>query len=292
MNLVLPLVAFLFGWGVAPLAHANHFKKYFSLILARFLIPFVIIYNMVYYQAGNLSLMLFSFFSAIVVYACFVYFFKDRLIALCASYVNLAWLGFPFALVIFGPAISSAMIALYIGGSVFGNVWAVTAVSAEKQLLSTIVRKVLQSPPIIALLIAAILRLMGLHNWPEPHWFEQCYALIKVAMIFTGMAVLGIWLRDTHVTRTDLLHSIRVIIPKLVIGAVICSLAYFIVALPELKHFIGLMFFLFCLPPAANIVALETHYQGTGYSAKYIAAGTIVSMVVIVVYGFIWHFMV
>ena len=36
---------------------------------------------------------------------------------------------------------------------------------------------------------------------------------------------------------------------------------------------------MFCLPPAANIVALETHYQGTGRSAAYIASGTIVSCV-------------
>ena len=38
---------------------------------------------------------------------------------------------------------------------------------------------------------------------------------------------------------------------------------------------------MFCLPPAANIVALETHYQGTGRSAAYIASGTIVSCVLL-----------
>ncbi|MBJ7435635.1 MAG: hypothetical protein JHC54_07755, partial [Acinetobacter sp.] len=45
----------------------------------------------------------------------------------------------------------------------------------------------------------------------------------------------------------------------------------------------------FCLPPAANIVALETHYQGTGMSAKYIASGTIISCVVVSIYGLLLH---
>jgi hypothetical protein len=49
------------------------------------------------------------------------------------------------------------------------------------------------------------------------------------------------------------------------------------------------MFLLFCLPPAANIVALETHYQGTGTSAKDIASGTIVSCVVVMLYGVVLH---
>ena len=49
------------------------------------------------------------------------------------------------------------------------------------------------------------------------------------------------------------------------------------------------MFLLFCLPPAANIVALETHYQGTGMSAKYIASGTIISCVVVSIYGLLLH---
>jgi hypothetical protein len=47
------------------------------------------------------------------------------------------------------------------------------------------------------------------------------------------------------------------------------------------------MFFL--LPPAANIVALETHYQGTGHSAKYIASGTLASAILIALYGAVVH---
>ena len=52
------------------------------------------------------------------------------------------------------------------------------------------------------------------------------------------------------------------------------------------------MMMYFLLPPAANIVALETHYQGTGYSAKYIASGTIASSILIGVYGVVVHMLV
>ena len=56
------------------------------------------------------------------------------------------------------------------------------------------------------------------------------------------------------------------------------------------NQYIGVMFLIFCLPPAANIVALETHYLGTGESARYIAAGTIVSCILVFIYGSILHF--
>lgn len=289
MSLVLPTLAFIFGWLTATWKSSETLKVFCSRILARFFIPFVIIYNMVYYQSGSLSLMLFSFISAFLVYLGFVYFFKDRLIALCASYVNLAWLGFPFALAIFGHQISSAMIALYIGGSLFGNIWAVSAVSSAPQDTLSLAKKVLLSPPVIALIISAILRLLQVQNFQEPSWVLHLYQFAKVGMVFTGMCVLGMWLRHTKVEKADLWHSVCVMLPKLLFGVIICSVSYFCIPIDTFKDYIGLMLFLFCLPPAANIVALETHYQGTGYSARYIAAGTIVSIVVILIFGLVWH---
>ncbi|MEB3768217.1 permease [Acinetobacter sp. MD2] len=290
MTLLLPLLAFISGWGLASTPYIGHFRRFFSSILARFFIPFVIVYNMVYYQAGSLALMAFSFCSALLVYGYFVYVFKDRLLALCASYVNLAWLGFPFALAIFGHEISSAMIALYVGGSIFGNVCSVTAVSKAPQSFGVILKKVLKSPPVIALIIAALCRLIHLQDVPEPNWILQLYQFAKLGMIFTGMSVLGMWLKHTQILKQDLIHSLKVMLPKLVLGAIICSLTYYFIATPTMQNYIGLMFFLFCLPPAANIVAIETHYQGTGESARYIAAGTVVSIFMIAIFAVIWHF--
>ncbi len=103
------------------------------------------------------------------------------------------------------------------------------------------------------------------------------------------MCVLGMWLRQTKVQWVDLLNSSRIFAMKLIVGAVICSLTYWLIPIPQIEKYIGVMFMLFCLPPAANIVALETHYQGTGVSARYIASGTIMSCIVVTVYGLILH---
>ena len=270
MTLLLPLIAFLTGWCWQGA------KKLNALLLARIFIPVVIVYNMVYYQAGSLNLMLFSFCSAILVYAVFCFLFKDKLKALCASYVNIGWLGFPFALLIFGQGISSAMIALYIGGSLFGNVWAIRAVTQTQ--FKDVLKKVVQSPPVIALGVALIIRLLGIQA--KPNWVIDGYEVAKFAMVFAGMYVLGAWLKHTKITWQDIQQSAWLMLPKLLIGLVVCTIATYLMPTP----YLGLMYFLFCLPPAANIVAFETHYQGTGVSARYIAAGTVVSLVVILLF--------
>ncbi|RKG34389.1 permease [Acinetobacter guerrae] len=290
MNLALPLIAFLIGLFLARTRCSERIKPFLATLLARVFIPIVIIYNMVFYQAGSLSLMLFSFFSAVLLYAMFMQFFKDRLGALCFSYVNMAWLGFPFAIALFGSQISSAMVALYIGGSIFGNIWAVTAVSLEPQPKSVIIKKVMQSPPFVALVLAGLFRLMGLQNIQETYWFDHIYSVSKIGMTFAGMCVLGMWLRRTKVNMDDLKRSSMILGLKIICGIALCSIAYFYLPIPHVQQYIGVMFLLFCLPPAANIVALETHYQGTGVSAKYIASGTIVSCVMIAVYGMLLHF--
>uniref|UniRef100_UPI00258535CC permease n=1 Tax=uncultured Acinetobacter sp. TaxID=165433 RepID=UPI00258535CC len=209
--------------------------------------------------------------------------------ALCFSYVNMAWLGFPFAIAIFGPQISSAMVALYIGGSIFGNIWAVTAVSNAPQSMRTIVQKVVQSPPCVALILAGLCRLVGIQNIHDPHIFELIYSAAKIGMSFAGMCVLGMWLRHTKVHVQDLKRSAAILGLKVICGVVLCTAAYFYLPIANMQQSIGVMFLLFCLPPAANIVALETHYQGTGVSAKYIASGTIMSCILIALYALIIH---
>ncbi len=234
--------------------------------------------------------MLLSLGSAVLLFATYYVLFKDRLQALCFSYTNIAWLGFPIAIALFGPEVSAPMIALYIGGSLFGNVWAVTAVSAEAQSFRSILSKVIQSPPVLALFIAALLRWIGLQDFPHQQWIDLLYSGSKWGMSFTGMCVLGMWLRHTRVALHDLWVSARIAVLKMLCGAVICGMVYAFFPIPHLPHAIPVLFLLFCLPPAANIVALETHYQGTGSSAKYIAAGTMVSVVIILIYGVILQF--
>lgn len=289
MTLIFPLLSFLCGLALASVSIQAQLKKVLSTLLAKLLIPIVIIYNMVFYQDGHLALVLLSLLAAIVLYAVYARLFHDRLQALCASYTNIGWLGLPIAMAIFGPEVSGAMIALYIGCSLFGNVWAVSAVSSTAQPIVHVIKKVLFSPPVIALCIAVLLRGLEVHQLTEHHWIDGGYLIAKWGMSFAGMCVLGMWLRHTHVTVNDLLQSSKIAIFKLLCGVVFCVLIYQFIPNPALQGALAVIFLLFCLPPAANIVALETHYQGTGTSAKYIAAGTIISCVVISIYAMIWH---
>ena len=289
MTLLLPLLAFLSGLFLASTPLATRLKTGFSSLLARCFIPIVIVYNMVFYQAGSFSLMLFSFVVTVLLFYFFLYFSENKLSALCFSYVNMAWLGFPFAIALFGTKISPAMVALYIGGSIFGNLWAVTAVSQTPLAFSFILKKVLCAPPMIALILALIFRSVGVQHWSQHDLIDVVYSAAKFGMSFSGMCVLGMWLRHTKVEKADLWQSSQTALLKLACGAVLCGLSYRYLAIPNIEQYIGVMFLLFCLPPAANIVALETHYQGTGMSAKYIASGTIISCVVVSIYGLLLH---
>jgi hypothetical protein len=87
--LLLPVLAFITGLLLAQTSISETVKPILSAWLARLLIPIVIIYNMVFYQSGSLSLMLFSFGSAFIIFFAYLALFKDRLLALCVSYTNM-----------------------------------------------------------------------------------------------------------------------------------------------------------------------------------------------------------
>ena len=291
MALLFPVLSFICGLILANYNASNFLKSWLSLLLARVFIPIVIIYNMVFYKSGSIELILFSFFSCFILFFLYLKLSKDRLASLCFSYTNMAWLGFPIAIAIFGAEHSMAMIPLYIGVSIFGNSWAVTSVSSAPQSKASLFKKMLSSPPIIALIIAGILRCFDVQQFQNELVVEWIYTLAKWCMSFAGMCVLGMWLRKTKVYLEDVLISAKLAVLKMLCGLVLCTFAYFFLPISHIESYIGVMFLLFCLPPAANIVALETHYQGTGISAKYIASGTIVSCVVCVMYGVVIHFL-
>jgi len=287
--LLFPIFAFICGLFLASIMQVNDLKSSMSMLLARLFIPIVIIYNMVFYKSGSIELILFSFFSCFILFFLYLQLSKDRLAALCFSYTNMAWLGFPIAIAIFGAEHSMVMIPLYIGVSIFGNSWAVTSVSSATQSKVSLFKKMLSSPPIIALILAGFIRCFDVQQFQNQIVVEWIYTLAKWCMSFTGMCVLGMWLRKTKVYLGDILISAKLAVLKMLCGLVLCTLAYFFLPISHIESYIGVMFLLFCLPPAANIVALETHYQGTGISAKYIASGTIVSCVICVMYGVVVH---
>ncbi len=287
MALILPFISFLIGY--CAVQHLTRFRPFFAMILAKVLIPIIIIYNMVFYQQGSVWLMLFSFFASLLMYIFFYFAYKDHLKALCLSYLNMAWLGFPFALALFGAEASSPMVALYIGGSIFGNICAIMAVSTERQSALKVAQKVSLSPPVMALMISGLLSFWDFSAYQDHAWVALIYQLDKWLMTFTGMCILGMWLSQVKIQKQDLIESLSFALQKFVIGVVFCLTAYSVLPIPHDVVIFAVMLMFFLLPPAANIVALETHYQGTGHSAKYIASGTLVSIVFIGIYGLVLH---
>jgi malate permease and related proteins len=249
----------------------------------------LIIYNMVFYQQGSLWLVGLSFVSSIIFFSAFYLFGKDKLQALCLSYLNGAWLGLPFALAVFGKEATNTIVALYIGGSLFGNICAVMAVSQDKQSAQFIVKNVLQSPPVIALTLAGVLSFWDFSAYQQHQAIEILYGMNKFLVTFAGMCVLGMWLSKVKIQLHDLVLSLQLILTRMLMAILICIAAYYILPIPHHVLTYAVIFMFFCLPPAANIVALETHYQGTGNSAKYIASGTIASALIISIYGIVLH---
>jgi len=287
MALLLPLISFLIGfWGIHYL---KPIRPMMAAMLARLLIPLIVIYNMVFYKVGSLWLIGFSIFSSIVLFGLFYIFSRDKLRALCFSYLNGVWLGFPFALALFGPEALNIIVALYIGGSLFGNVSAVVAVSPDKQDPKFIIKNMLKSPPVIALTIAGILSFWDFSAYESHSAIQWGYQANKFLVTFAGMCILGMWLSKVRIQLSDLKRSLLLIGGRFILALALAVGAYFLLPIPHQVLTYAVMMMYFLLPPAANIVALETHYQGTGHSAKYIASGTIASAILIGIYGGVLH---
>lgn len=109
-------------------------------------------------------------------------------------------------------------------------------------------------------------------------------------MTFCGMCVLGIWLRNAKYTCSDFIESIYSIFFKIILGILLCL--YLKIILNDsiiIAENIYVIMLIFILPPAANIVALETAYLKSGSSINYIGASTIISIVYILLYYIFIH---
>ena len=278
MTLFLPLIYLLCGLIAGKLTWDA--KPVLSLLLTKFIIPVVIIYNI----ATNFSNMGVVLITTIVVMSIMLLTGKFLRInpvnTLCFSYLNIGWLGLPVAASLFGNQAAAIFISAYIGSSIVGNslgAWLLTGIRFN-------IRKLIQMPPVIALIIGCILLPLG----KQIRELDLIYSLAKFLMSFLGMAILGMWLTKSKITLTDIRNTIQTFLKK--------AAAYFCV----LSALLGLAclcrqnlilentaaLYLFCLlPPAANIIVLETHYLGTGYSVKPISCGTCISIIAIGIYA-------
>lgn len=279
MMIFLPVVYMLAGWGLGRMGIDG--RRLASMLLSRYAIPVVIIWNV----ATQFTLMGITLSLSIavmgVVYMASQYFSRDPVQRLCFCYLNIGWLGLPIGTLLFGTEAATLMIAAYVGSSIFGNTLGTRILSND----NTNIKRLITSPPILSVAIG--IALIPFHTLLT-HYALFIYTTAKLAMSILGMAVLGLWLSNTQLCLSDVYKSIWPTLRRILIWAVIVT------ATALALHSMGVILtepqwetlYLICLlPPAANIIVLETHYAGTGRSAITILCSTLISLALIMMYG-------
>ncbi|WP_374423188.1 permease [Chromobacterium sp.] len=281
LSIFAPLAYLLIGLGLgrAPF----DVKARASALLSKWVIPLVIIYNIATHRPGVFTVM--AGIAAIMALLLLLgrRISRDPVHNLCFCYLNIGWLGLPVASALFGDGAAMVIIAAYVGSSLFGNAIGV-GLLAQGQHWRARLRQTLQAPPVWALLVGLACLPLG----PAlEHYARPGYEALKWLMSFLGMAILGIWLSGARLRLADFKLALRNFAARAVALALLLSLfillcGRFDIALVTENR--PTLYLLCLLPPAANIIVLETHYLKSGRSAGPIACGTCVSLLAIGVY--------
>lgn len=302
MGMILPLLYLGVGFGLAmllPEHWGNRLKESASALLTRWIIPTVIVYIV----ATSRPELFFMAASTMVLMAllvrCAAFFTNDPVQRLALVYLNAGIFGIPVVASFWGEEAVRLYVGAYIGNSVMGNILGTSLMRretnteeltnsrvkpAQKAAIGAVWRSLLTNRPIIAVAIGLICLPAGpLLNTHA----AGIYRLITWVFSFVGLMVLGMWLSTARLHRTDLKQAVRWALLRVVLVSVysvgILTAAYWMhthtgVHLNQLLAHPQVLFVLGVLPPAANIVILETHYRHEGTAAPIIASGAVVSV--------------
>ncbi len=307
MGIILPLLYLGVGFGLATLLPehwGNRLKESASALLTRWIIPTVIVYivatsrpELFFMAASTMVLM-----ALLVRYAAF--FTNDPVQRLALVYLNAGIFGIPVVASFWGEEAVRLYVGAYIGNSVMGNILGTSLMRREtntdglttsrakptrkavtrKAAVGAVLRSLLTNRPIIAVAIGLICLPAG--PFLNTH-AAGIYRLITWVFSFVGLMVLGMWLSTARLHRTDLTQALRWAVLRVVLVSVysvgILTAAHWMhthtgVHLDQLLAHPQVLFILGVLPPAANIVILETHYRHEGTAAPIIASGAVVSL--------------
>lgn len=306
MGIILPLIYLGLGLGLSlllPERWSTRLKEDASTLLTRWIIPAVIIYTVAtsrpelfFVAASTMVLMLLGVLGAGRIT-------RDPVQKLAFVYLNAGLFGIPVVAGFWGEEAVRVYIGAYIGNSIMGNILGTSLLRGDARgdsgenssprtataasHLAT-VRRVLQglrtSPPVIAVVI-------GLLCLPAGPILSQhgagFYRVLTWVFSFIGMIVLGMWLGAAKLHRADLTRAAGWALLRAVLVSVysVGVLAFARwehdtagVHFDQLLAHPQVLFILAVLPPAANIVILETHYRHEGTAAPVIAAGAVVSV--------------
>ena len=218
-------------------------------------------------------------------------------------YLNAGLFGIPVVAGFWGEEAVRVYIGAYIGNSIMGNILGTSLLRGDSRAESgegspprtataasrgATIRRVLRglrtSPPVIAVVI-------GLLCLPAGHFLSVhgagFYRVLTWVFSFIGMIVLGMWLGAAKLHRADLTRAAGWGVLRTALVSVyslgVLALARWAhdaagVHFDQLLAYPQVLFILGVLPPAANIVILETHYRHEGTAAPVIAAGAVVSV--------------
>lgn len=307
MGMILPLLYLGVGFGLAmllPEHWGNRLKESASALLTRWIIPTVIVYIV----ATSRPELFFMAASTMVLMAllvrCAAFFTNDPVQRLALVYLNAGIFGIPVVASFWGEEAVRLYVGAYIGNSVMGNILGTSLMRREtntdglttsrakptrkavthKAAVGAVLRSLLTNRPIIAVAIGLICLPVG--PFLNTH-AAGIYRLITWVFSFVGLMVLGMWMSTARLHRTDLTQALRWAVLRVVLVSVysvgILTAAHWMhthtgVHLEQLLAHPQVLFILGVLPPAANIVILETHYRHEGTAAPIIASGAVVSL--------------
>lgn len=286
MSVLLPLFYIIGGLFVGK--YKPEVRSYLSRVLTKVLIPYVIVFNLATYQPGTGTVAITIFIFCVVMLGIGHLLWKDRLTPVLFSYLNIGWLGLPIAMAIFGDEASRIIIAAYIGSSIFGNVAAVLAMQTDAQWRS-VLNRTLRSPPVIAVFVGLLMHFIA-PALAEISIVEMLYPVAKLLMSVLGMCILGIWLYQSKITWVSLQKAIPITLTRALAGTCILLAFWWGLGKADLlpPQSMTALLLLPLLPPAANIVVLETFYLNSGESAQKIASSTLISLVILGVFALLY----
>lgn len=318
MGILLPLLYLSLGIGLAlllPERWGTRLKEEASTLMTRWIIPAVIIYTVAtsrpelfFVAASTMVLMLLGVLGAGRITG-------DPVQKLAFVYLNAGLFGIPVVAGFWGEEAVRVYIGAYIGNSIMGNILGTSLLRGDSKgdsgagdsgtgdsgtgdnpapdtqaprshngTLRTALHGLRTSPPVIAVVVGLLCLPAGpflsLHG-------AGFYRVLTWVFSFIGLIVLGMWLGAAKLHRADLTRAAGWALLRAVLVSVY-SVGVLVLArwahdtagihFDQLLTHPQVLFILGVLPPAANIVILETHYRHEGTAAPVIAAGAVVSM--------------
>ncbi|WP_368885838.1 AEC family transporter [Rothia mucilaginosa] len=309
MGMILPLLYLGVGFGLAmllPEHWGNRLKESASALLTRWIIPAVIIYTVATSRPELFLVAASTMVLMVLGVLCAGRITGDPVQKLAFVYLNAGLFGIPVVAGFWGEEAVRVYIGAYIGNSIMGNILGTSLLRGDASAgqpragegtapdaqaprnrggtLRTVLRGLCTSPPVIAVVV-------GLLCLPAGPILSQhgagFYRVLTWVFSFIGMIVLGMWLGAAKLHRADLTRAAGWALLRAVLVSVysvgVLAFARWAhdtagVHFDQLLAHPQVLFILAVLPPAANIVILETHYRHEGTAAPVIAAGAVVSV--------------